>query len=106
TRDTQRRPPSGVYYTVAQALAGVGGDVRYIRSVGELRGYYPVTDEITAVGRATGGVISGWGGQDVRLLDLFYKGGETVRGFATAGIGPRDVPSRNPDPPGGRMVAS
>src|SRR5262249_9976031 len=75
TRDNKKRPTSGVYYTVAQDLAGVGGDVRYIRSVGELRAYYPVTDEITAVGRATGGVIGGWGGQDVRPLDPFFRGG-------------------------------
>jgi outer membrane protein insertion porin family len=106
TRDNKKRPSTGVYYTVAQDLAGLGGDVRYVRTVAELRGYYPVTDEITAVGRATGGVISGWGGQDVRLLDLFYKGGETVRGFATAGIGPRDVLSANQDALGGRMFYS
>jgi len=103
TRDNKKRPTSGVYYTIAQDLAGVGGDVRYIRSVGELRAYYPVTDEITAVGRATGGMIGGWGGQDVRLLDLFNMGGESVRGFATAGIGPRDVLSANQDALGGKM---
>ena len=39
----------------------------------------------------------------MRLLDLFYKGGETVRGFATAGIGPRDTLSANQDALGGRM---
>ena len=33
----------------------------------------------------------GWGGEDVRLLDLFYKGGETIRGFDRAGFGPRDL---------------
>jgi outer membrane protein insertion porin family len=27
----------------------------------------------------------------VRLLDLFYKGGETIRGFDRAGLGPRDL---------------
>ena len=96
TRDNKKRPSSGVYYSVAQDLAGVGGDVRFIRSVGEARAYYAVTDDITAVGRAVGGVITGWGGQDVRLLDLFYRGGETVRGFATAGIGPRDTAERQP----------
>ncbi|NQX79289.1 MAG: BamA/TamA family outer membrane protein, partial [Hyphomicrobiaceae bacterium] len=29
----------------------------------------------------------------VRLLDLFYKGGELVRGFDKAGLGPRDANS-------------
>src|SRR5262249_55134042 len=103
TRDNKRRPSSGVYYTVAQDLAGVGGDVRYIRSVGDLRAYYPVSDSVTAVGRAAGGIITGWGGQDVRLLDLFYKGSETIRGFAPAGYGPRDTLSANQDALGGKM---
>jgi outer membrane protein insertion porin family len=77
--------------------------VRYVRSVGEVRGYYPVSDSVTAVGRVTGGIIGGWGDQDVRLLDLFYRGGETVRGFAVSGIGPRDTLSPNQDALGGRM---
>jgi outer membrane protein insertion porin family len=33
----------------------------------------------------------GWGGDEVRLLDQFYKGGETVRGFDRLGIGARDL---------------
>jgi outer membrane protein insertion porin family len=103
TRDNKKRPTSGVYYTVAQDLAGAGGDVRFIRSVGEARTYYPVSEDVTAMGRAFGGIIGGWGGQDVRLLDLFYRGGETVRGFATAGIGPRDTASANQDALGGRF---
>src|SRR5204862_292572 len=68
--------------------------------------YYAGTDDITAAGRATGGMITGWGGQDVRLLDLFYKGTETVRGFANAGIGPRDTLSANQDALGGKMFYS
>jgi outer membrane protein insertion porin family len=103
TRDNKKRPSSGVYYTAAQDLAGFGGDVRFVRTVAEARGYYAVSEDVTAMGRATGGIITGWGGQDVRLLDLFYKGGETVRGFATAGIGPRDTQSANQDALGGRM---
>jgi outer membrane protein insertion porin family len=103
TRANKKRPTSGVYYTVAQDLAGVGGDVQFLRSVGEARAYYAVSENVTAMARATGGIITGWGGQDVRLLDLFYRGGETVRGFATAGIGPRDTQSVNQDALGGRI---
>ena len=36
-----------------------------------------------------GGHIFGIG-ENVRLLDAFFKGGETVRGFASSGFGPRD----------------
>ena len=48
-------------------------------------------NKITLVGRVQGGIIEGWGGQDVRMTDLFFKGGETIRGFERAGIGPRDA---------------
>src|SRR5262249_22501588 len=57
----------------------------------EGRFYYPLNDKITLVGRVMGGHIEGWGGEDVRLIDLFYKGGETIRGFDRGGFGPRDL---------------
>lgn len=102
TRNDKKNATSGIYTSLGQDFAGLGGDVRYIRTVGEARGYYAVTDKVTLMGRATAGNITGWGGEDVRLLDLFYKGGETVRGFATAGFGPRDIFSANKDALGGR----
>ena len=40
--------------------------------------------------KCSAGNITGIG-QDVRALDNFFKGGETIRGFATYGIGPRDA---------------
>jgi outer membrane protein insertion porin family len=65
--------------------------VKYNRVSGEGRLYYPITDKMTFVGRAIGGHIAGWGGDDVRLIDMFYKGGETIRGFNRGGFGPRDL---------------
>ena len=101
TRDNKKNPKSGVYSSLEQDLAGVGGDVRYIRSVGEARGYYAPSDSVTFIGRARGGTIAGWGGDEVSLLDMFYMGGESVRGFAPRGIGPRDSGSANKDALGG-----
>jgi outer membrane protein insertion porin family len=91
TRDSKKKPTRGFYFKGTQDLAGVGGDVNYIRSAAELRGYYPITQDITLAGRTMGGTITGWGGQSVRVVDAFYKGGETIPGFAPAGIGPRDA---------------
>jgi outer membrane protein insertion porin family len=91
TRDNKKKPTRGFFFKGTQDLAGVGGDVDYIRSQAELRGYYPVTDDITLAGRTMGGTIAGWGGQNVRVVDAFYKGSETIPGFAPAGIGPRDA---------------
>ena len=85
TRNIPNSPTSGIFTSFSQDLAGIGGDVNYIRSVADARGYYPITNKITLVGRAQGGAIEGWGGKDVRLTDLFFKGGETIRGFERAG---------------------
>jgi len=91
TRNHPRTPNEGFYVTVGGDFAGLGGDVQYGRVIAEARAYYPVADKVTLVGRAIGGHIEGWGDDDVRLLDLFFKGGETVRGFDRSGFGPRDL---------------
>ena len=91
TRNIPNSPTSGVFASFSQDLAGLGGDVNYLRSVVDARGYYPITNKITLVGRGQAGSVTGWGGEDVRLTDLFFKGGETIRGFARAGYGPRDA---------------
>jgi outer membrane protein insertion porin family len=89
TRNNHMNPNRGFYIALNQDVAGVGGDVNYVRSVVEGRAYYPVYEGITLVGRVIGGHIEGWDDQNVRLVDDFYKGGETIRGFGTAGVGAR-----------------
>ena len=90
-RNHPKNPTSGYFLTAGVEVAGLGGDVQYVRGSAEGRFYYPIAEKIVLVGRAIGGHITGWGGEDVRLLDLYYKGGETIRGFNTAGLGPRDL---------------
>ena len=87
-RNDKKNPSKGIYLELSQDLAGLGGDVFYLRSVAEARGYYPIADKVTLVGRVIGGDVAPWGGHDIRNSDLFFKGGETIRGFATAGYGP------------------
>ncbi len=96
TRNNRKNPSRGFYFSWAQDLAGVGGTVDYIRSIAEGRAYYPLTRDITLVGRAIGGNITGWNGQDVRTVDDFFKGGETIRGFAPSGLGARDPITGDP----------
>ena len=90
-RNHPKNPTRGFYLQLDDEFAGLGGDVSYWRVNAEGRAYYPITDNITLIGRVIGGHIQGWGGDDVRLLDLYFKGGETVRGFDRAGFGPRDL---------------
>jgi outer membrane protein insertion porin family len=91
TRNNRLNPTRGVFLVLTQDAAGVGGDVNYLRSVAEARGYYPVYEGITLVGRLIGGHITGLGGDDVRAVDAFFKGGELIRGFDSSGLGPRDA---------------
>ena len=93
TRNHPNNPNSGIFLLGSTDFAGLGGDVEYVRVQGEGRFYYPVFEKVTLVGRVVAGHIEGWGGQDVRLLDVFYRGGETIRGFEKSGYGPRDFNS-------------
>ena len=95
-RNHPRNPTRGYYLTGNVDFAGVGGDVQYTRFQGEGRYYYPITEKITFVGRLMGGHVMGWGGDEVRLIDVYYKGGETIRGFNKSGIGARDLTTNDP----------
>jgi outer membrane protein insertion porin family len=95
TRNNKKKPTRGFYFKGTQDLAGAGGDVNYVRSAADMRAYYPVSDDIVLAGRAQGGTIVGWSGQSVRVVDAFFKGNETIPGFASAGLGPRDATTGN-----------
>jgi outer membrane protein insertion porin family len=89
-RNHRKKPTSGYYLQVASDFAGLGGDVSYARVSGEGRAYYPISEKVTFVSRVIGGHIQGLG-DDIRLTDLYYRGGETIRGFDRGGFGPRDL---------------
>ena len=91
TLDNVNSPTSGLFAKVTQDLAGVGGDVNFIRTTGEVRNYYEVLPDVVGVLKVQGGHISSWGGQNLRMLDHFFLGPNLVRGFEQAGIGPRDI---------------
>jgi outer membrane protein insertion porin family len=104
TLDNNKNPASGIYAEFKQDLAGVGGDVNFVRSTAEARLYHEVFNDVVAVLRVQGGHIASWGGKDLRMLDHFFMGPNLVRGFAPAGIGPRDLtPGTFGDPLGGSL---
>jgi outer membrane protein insertion porin family len=87
--DNPLKPTSGYRLQSLNEFAGIGGDVRYAST--ELAGYYfyPLMEGFVVKLKGTGGHMVGWGGEDVPILDRFFKGGESFRGFARSGIGPR-----------------
>lgn len=90
-RNHPKNPTAGYFVQGSVDFAGLGGDAQYVRLSAEGRFYYPITEKITFVGRAIAGHIQNWGDDDVRILDLYFRGGETVRGFERSGYGPRDL---------------
>ena len=91
TLDNNRNPTRGLSAEIRQDFAGVGGDVNFIRTTGEARYYYELMSDVISVMKVQGGYLTGWGSKDLRMLDHFQMGPNLVRGFQTAGIGPRDM---------------
>lgn len=89
-RDNRFNPTSGYYVRVNEDVAGIGGDEDFIRHELQSEGYYPIAKKWTLAGFASGGNVTGLG-EDVRINQRFFTGGQDVRGFANAGFGPRDV---------------
>ncbi|MDP6830238.1 MAG: outer membrane protein assembly factor BamA [Alphaproteobacteria bacterium] len=89
TRDDIFLPTKGIIIRGGQDFAGVGGDVRYVRSAARWAYYYAITRDLVASLGLKGGHIIGLG-QDVRVLNRFFLGGDDFRGFESGGVGPRD----------------
>ena len=91
TLDNNKNPSRGMIVDFKQDFAGAGGDTNFIRSTADARFYSEWIPDIINVLRLQAGHIQGWGGQDVRMLDHFKMGPNLVRGFASSGLGPRDL---------------
>ena len=88
-------PTRGWTATISEDVAGLAGDVRYFRTEASAATYYGIWTDVVASFTLRGGYIKGWGGKDVRLNDRFFRGGNSFRGFKFAGLGPRDLVTRD-----------
>jgi outer membrane protein insertion porin family len=93
TLDSNKEPRNGFYGEVKTDFAGLGGDTRYFRATGDARYYYELFEDVVGIARVQGGHIVSLGGDDLRIVDHFFMGPSLVRGFASSGIGPRDISS-------------
>nr|WP_244644650.1 outer membrane protein assembly factor BamA [Azorhizobium oxalatiphilum] len=89
--DNNANPTSGLYAELKQDFAGLGGDVNFIRTTGDMRFYYPMVYDSVLMLRGQAGYVSAWGDKDLLIMDNFFMGPNLVRGFAPSGIGPRDI---------------
>ena len=90
-RNDPRHATRGYYVNFKQDFAGVGGDVKYLRTEVEGGWYHGFNSAFVWQITGSAGLVSGWGGDSIRINDRFFKGGNTFRGFQVAGIGPRDT---------------
>jgi outer membrane protein insertion porin family len=94
TLDSAIRPTRGRRLLLSQDFAGLGGDVRYLRSRVTGAQYWNLGSNFIFSLSGEAGYIhsfeSGGPGIDpVRLTDRFYLGEPQIRGFDIRGVGPR-----------------
>ncbi|HEX8472091.1 MAG TPA: outer membrane protein assembly factor BamA [Brevundimonas sp.] len=102
-RNDPVRPTRGWTGTMRQDLAGLGGDVNYVKTEAEASVFYGITPAWVVSVNGSVGYVAGWAGDAVRINDRFFRGGNTFRGFETAGMGPRDLTTN--DALGGNFYA-
>ena len=84
-------PTRGFDMRLSQDFAGVGGDVKYLRTDMTANAYRGLRKDVIASLRLSGGYVTGWGGEPIQINDRFFKGNFDFRGYDNAGIGPRIV---------------
>jgi outer membrane protein insertion porin family len=110
-RNDPINPTRGFYMSLTQDFAGLGGDVRYIKTVGEGGWYHGFNSDFILSVTGQAGYVGGWGGDSVLINDRFFAGGGNgggaiFRGFQVAGIGPRDTtPGLGQEALGGKLYA-
>lgn len=94
TRDNKFDPSEGMFARFKQDAAGIGGDAKYLRNEIKAGMFYSVVPQWVLQFVASGGYISSFNG-GVRINDRFFVGSRQIRGFNNAGIGPRDINTRD-----------
>ncbi|MFZ2998216.1 outer membrane protein assembly factor BamA [Sphingobium sp.] len=101
TRDNRIRATRGYNFVLSQDFAGLGGDVKYIRTRFNAAKYIPLGAGFIFSLTGEGGYIHSLEGDrrdatgalvdPIRLTDRFFLGEPQMRGFDIRGIGPRVI---------------
>lgn len=85
-------PTRGFDFRLSQDFAGIGGDVKYIRTETGATFYRGVWRDVVASAKLSAGYVLPLDEQQgVRINNRFFRGGSTFRGFDVAGLGPREI---------------
>lgn len=104
TRNHYFFPTEGTVSVMSVKLAGVGGDNKFMRSDTKYIRYIPVFDDFewgkgfTLMLGGRIGYAASWTQQKVPHYDRYFAGGpNSVRGFETRTLGPKECPEADPD---------
>ncbi len=91
-RDSRVFPTDGWLLWLDTELSGLGGDAAYVSGKTGASYYQPVFwDQLVFNALGEVGAIEGYSDEQVQINERFFLGGDTLRGFERAGVGPRDL---------------
>lgn len=84
-------PAEGAYFRLHQELAGVGGDVGFLKNEVEYQLNVPINSDFVLQGTCLAGHMMGFGhNKTFNICDRFFLGGPlNLRGFQQRGVGPQ-----------------
>lgn len=100
--NSRQSPTDGVLVKLDTDIAGLGGDAQYMRMKVQSRYYYQIAQSWVFHLKGEVGHMVDFG-EEIRINDRFFVGGDDLRGFEVSGIGPRV--SGSEDALGGRTFA-
>lgn len=90
TLDNNQNPSEGLNISGGSTLAGIGGDKKLLKLFNTADFYKPYNDKLFILNLGyEAGLVTGLG-EDVLISDRYFLGGNSFRGFAQSGLGPRD----------------
>ena len=91
TRDQRLNTTKGWMVRNSIAAAGLIGTEQYFRTTADAVYYRSLFEDVVISVGGSAGLILPFNNSYVRLNNLFFIGGDTLRGFTVGGIGPRDA---------------
>lgn len=89
-RDNRIFPTSGYFIRYGIDVAGLGGTEHYVRNKVDAAYFYSVFEDVVLSVSGQAGIVQPIK-DDLKINSRFFLGGDTLRGFAVGGVGPRDV---------------
>ena len=90
-RNDPVEPTGGYLITLDQQIAGLGGSSRFVKTRGLFKTWYGLFGDtvVASLVLESGSLFSF--GEDSRITERFFLGGDSFRGFVAQGMGPRDL---------------